>query len=103
MIVLSERCSGYEEILLDRAEQSSTDRDNVAANAIDNLPGTNAITSQEDPAWLRIYFKSLSTVEKVVVEKAHSSDSASVFTVLVYDGEKGTVCGTYITYTGKKG
>ena len=98
MTVLSARCSGYEEILLDRAEQSGTDRGYVAARAIDNKPGTNAVTNKADPVWLRIYFKSLSTVEKVVVEKGYSYATARVFTVSVYDGEKETVCGTY---TGK--
>ena len=98
MLVLITRCSGADEIPLDRAEQSSTYSDLIAAKAIDGDLGTRSITTLEDPAWLRVYFSSSSTVERVVVEKGYSNEAACVFTVSVYDGETETVCGTY---TGK--
>ena len=97
MLVLSARCSGADEIPIDRAEQSST-YFAAAANAIDGDLTTRSKTYQEDPAWLRVYFLSSSDVEKVVIEKGYSKDSSCVFTVSVYDGEVETVCGTY---TGK--
>ena len=98
MLVLITRCSGSEEIPLDRAEQSSTLSIFSAAKAIDGDLTTRSITTLEDPAWLRVYFSSSSTVERVVVEKGKSYDTACVFTVSVYDGGVQTVCGTY---TGK--
>ena len=98
MLVLITRCSGANEIPLDRAEQSSTYGTNTAARAIDGNLGTSSCTSIEDPAWLRVYFSSSSTVERMVVEKSYSYDAACVYTVSVYDGEVQTVCGTY---TGK--
>ena len=94
MLVLITRCFGADEIPLDRAEQSSTNG-NIAARAIDGDLGTSSYTNSEDPAWLRLYFSSSSTVEKVVVEKGYNRDAACVFTVSVYDGEVQTVCGTY--------
>ena len=100
MLVLITRCSGADEIPLDRAEQSSTYGDYTAAKAIDGNLYTGSITTVEDPAWLRVYFSSSSTVERVVVEKGGSSTRACVLTVSVYDGEVQTVCGTY---TGKYG
>ena len=96
MLVLSARCSGADEIPIDRAEQSSTYF--AAANAIDGDLTTRSKTNQEDPAWLRVYFLSSSDVEKVVIEKGYSKDSSCVYTVSVYKGEVETVCGTY---TGK--
>ena len=98
MLVASARCSGSDEIPLDRAEQSSTLTTKIAANAIDGNLDTISRTTYEDPAWLRIYFTSSSTVERVVVEKGRSYNESCVFTVSVYDGETETVCGTY---TGK--
>ena len=102
MLVLIARCSGSEEIPLDRAEQSSTNRRYgdrfIADHAIDGNFTTSSLTSNEDPAWLRVYLTSSSTVERVVVEKDNSPATACVKTVSVYDGEEGTVCGTY---TGK--
>ena len=83
------------EIPLDRGEQSSTHELYVASNAIDNNPITQSYTLTEDPAWLRVYFKSSSTVEKVVVEKGLVHRTTCVWTVSVYDGETETVCGTY--------
>ena len=100
-LVLISRCSGSgsDEIPLDRAEQSSADTsDRIAAYAIDGDITTSSLTTKEDPAWLRVYFSSSSTVGRVVVEKGRSYDAACVLTVSVYDGEVQTVCGTY---TGK--
>ena len=100
MLVLITRCSGADEIPLDRAEQSSifSSTYNAANKAIDGDLGTRSRTTQEDPAWLRVYFSSSSTVERVVVERGFTYDTACVYTVSVYDGETETVCGTY---TGK--
>ena len=95
MLVLITRCFVADEIPLDRAEQSSTYGTYTAAKAIDGDLATNSITTSEDPAWLRVYFTSSSTVERVVVEKGFSYDAVCVFTVSVYDGEVQTVCGTY--------
>ena len=99
-LVLIARCSGSDEIPLDRAEQSSTYSDRTAARATDNDLTTFSMTTKEDPAWLRVYFTSSSTVERVVVERGYCYDAACVLTVSVYDGEVQTVCGTY---TGKVG
>ena len=98
MVIVSARCSGSDEIPLDRAAQSSTYNSRVASYAIDNDLSTGALTTGEKFPWLKIFFQSRSTVKKVVVEHAHSFDAASVYTVSVYDGETETVCGTY---TGK--
>ena len=99
MLVLITRCSGSDEIPLERAEQSSTYRSHrTAAKAIDNDLTTYSATTAEDPAWLRVYFSSSSTVGRVVVERGYSYDAACVWTVSVYDGETEKVCGTY---TGK--
>ena len=95
MLVLITRCSGADEIPLDRAEQSSTYAGYTAARAINGDLGTRSITTLEDPAWLRLFFSSSSTVERVVVEKGYSNSKACVFTVSVYDGGVQTVCGTY--------
>ena len=98
MLVLSAKCSTFSEISLDRAEQSSTFGGNsgeIADNAIDNNLTTYSRTSKEDLAWLRVYFTSSSTVERVVVEKGRSNSANCVYTVSVYEGEVQTVCGTY--------
>ena len=98
MLLLITRCSGSDEIPLDRAEQSSTYIDRIAAMAIDGDINTYSKTTERlmDPAsWLRLYFTSSSTVERVVVEKGYNYGSACVYTVSVYDGETETVCGTY--------
>ena len=100
IVVLIVRCSGSDEITLDRASQSSTWGGRVASNAIDNDLSTESMTNSQHLPWLKIFFKSRSTVKKVVVECAYSFDAASVYTVSVYDGETETVCGTY---TGKFG
>ena len=97
-LVLMARCSGSDEIPLDRAEQSSNYSTYFAARAIDNDIGSRTCTNQEDPAWWRVYFSSSSTVERVLVEKGDNYDASCVYTVSVYDGEVQTVCGTY---TGK--
>ena len=97
-LVLSARCSGSDEIPLDRAEQSSTWGTRIAASAIDSNLATLSTTIDEDPAWWRVYFTRSSTVDRVVVEKGLSYDAACVLTVSVYDGVTETVCGTY---TGK--
>ena len=94
MLVLSARCSS--EIPLDRAEQSSTFGGNIAAYAIDNNLTTYSRTTREDPAWLRVYFNSSTTVERMVVEKGQVTNAeACMLTVSVYDGEIETVCETY--------
>ena len=95
MLVLSARCSGADEIPLDRAEQSSTWSTYSAANARDGDLTTGSITNLEDPAWLRVYFQSPSNVGEVVIEKSYSYDASCVYTVSVYDGEVETECGTY--------
>ena len=95
MLVLIARCSGSDEIPLDRAEQSSTLEAYTAAKAIDGNLKTWSKTTPENPAWLRLYFSSSSTVERVVVEKGHSFDYSCLWTVSVYDGAVQTVCGTY--------
>ena len=92
MLILVAKCS--DEITLDRAEQSST-LNHIAANAIDNNLHTHSHTQAEATPWLRVYFKSKSTVEKVVVEKGYSYGPTCLWTVSVYDGETETVCGTY--------
>ena len=99
MLVLSVRCSGADETHLEltRAEQSSTPTYN-AAEAIDDDTDSFSQTNSEDPAWLRVYFQDSSNVGKVVIEKGYSGSPSCTFTVSVYDGEVGTVCGTY---TGK--
>ena len=100
-LVLIARCSGSDEILLDRAEQSSTLNNNFkfrAASALDGDLTTGSVTTPEDPAWWRVYFTSSSIVERVVVEKGYNEITACVYTVSVYDGETEAVCGTY---TGK--
>ena len=99
MLVLIVRCSGFDEIPLGRAEQSSTYTGRTAANAIDGDLGTSSMTNKDNSAWLRLYFSSSSTVDRVVVEKGHSY-AVCVWTVSVYDGGVQTVCGTY---TGKYG
>ena len=95
MLLLSTRCSGSAEIPLDRAVQSSTYGEAVAAKAIDADLTTRSRTHRADPSWLRVYFKSSSTVGKVVIEKGKSYGLTCVHTVSVYDGETETVCGTY--------
>ena len=95
MLILGATCSGTKVIPLDRAEQSSTHAGNSASNAIDNDFSTTSHTLQETSAWLRVYFKSSSTVEKVVVEEGYVHTTGCVWTVSVYDGETETVCGTY--------
>ena len=101
MVIVSARCSGSDEIPLDRAEQSSTYGVARAAKAIDNDLETNAYTAgTEATSWLRVYFTSSFAVSKVVIEKGKSYAQSGVYTVSVYAGETGTVCGTY---TGKSG
>ena len=58
-LVLIARCSGSDEIDLDRGEagQSSTaDSTCTAAKAVDNDLNTLSCTKEEDPAWFRVYF-----------------------------------------------
>ena len=101
MLLLSTRCSGSDDALpLDRAEQSSTHNNLTASGAVDGDLTTRSRAKREDPAWWRVYFKSSSTVSKVVVEKGNSYSTTCVYAVSVYDGETETVCGTY---TGKSG
>ena len=96
MLVLSVRCYSSSEIPLDRAEQSSKHgKWYIAAKAIDGDLGTRSRTTEENPAWLRVFFSSSSTVGSVVVEKGGHYSAACVITVSVYDGEIETVCGTY--------
>ena len=94
MTVLS--VSGSVEIPLDRAELSSTLDADIAANAIDNDPNTLAKSQKFSGwPWLKVYFKRSSTVSKVVIEKGLSYNERCIFTVSVYNGETGTVCGVY--------
>ena len=95
MVIVSARCSGSDEIPLDRAEQSSTYGVARAAKAIDNDLETNAYTVGTEATWLRVYFTSSFAVGKVVIEKGKSYAQSGVYTVSVYAGETGTVCGTY--------
>ena len=96
MLVLSVRCYSSSEIPLDRAEQSSTyNTTYIAAKAIDGDLGTRSRTTPENPAWVRVYFSSSSTVGRVVVEKGGHYSKSCVFTVSVCYGEIETVCGTY--------
>ena len=97
-LVLIARCSCSDEIPLDRADQSNTFGSYIAASAIDGDLGTQSIALSESSRWLRVYFTSSSTVGSVEVQKGKSYGPACVWTVSVYDGEAGTVCGTY---TGK--
>ena len=99
-LVLIARCSGSDEIPLDRAVQSSTWSPYIAAWAIDGNLGTSSGTNGEDPDWLIVYFTSSSIVERVVVESGHSKSLACVWTVSVYDKETATVCGTYASKDG---
>ena len=87
-------------ISLDRAEQSSTWSNDIAANAIDGDLTTQSAASSESDPWLRVYFEDSSNVGKVVIEKGYSGSPSCTFTVSVYDGDVETVCGTY---TGKYG
>ena len=98
MVVLSEWCSGSDEIPLERATQSSTKNGNKAANSIDNNLNTFSTTNIESPAWMRVYFEQKSIVDKVVVEKGYSGKPGCEIKVSVYDGKEEKVCGTY---TGK--
>ena len=83
-------------IPMERAEQISTLNDKTAANAIDGSSSTNAMTQRADPAWLRVYFKNVLTVETVKIVKSKSYDVVDcVYHVSVYDGDAKTPCGTY--------
>ena len=95
MLILGATCSDADEIPLDRAVQSSTHAGYIASNAIDNDIATASHTLLETSAWLRVYLKSSSPVEKVVVEKGYVYTTGCVWTVSVYDGEAETVCETY--------
>ena len=95
MLVFSARCSGADEIPLDRAEQSSTYITFSAARAIEGDPSTQSVTNADNPAWLRVYFENSSNVEQVVIEKGYSGSSSCVYTVSVYEREIVTACGAY--------
>ena len=95
VLILGASSFDADEIPLERAEQSSTLGGYIASNAIDNDLFTTSYTNTVYPAWLRVYFESSSTVDKVVVEKGLVHSAACVWTVSVYDGETETVCGTY--------
>ena len=97
MLALSAKCSGFDEIPLDRAEQSSDlSLGYVASKAIDNSVASYSLTKKAANNWLSIYFKNSSVVEKVVIVVGYERDSTCVNVVSVMDGEAGTVCGTYI-------
>ena len=99
MLVLSAKCTASaQEIPLVRADSSSTSRisGKTPDKAIDNNPDTAAATSHaESPAWLRFYFESRSSVEKVVVEHGIAYSADSVYTVSVFDEGVETLCGTF--------
>ena len=100
MLALSAKCSGLNEIHLDRAE-SSTFRNGyyTASNAIDNDHKTDAITTESDPSWLEVYFTSVSNVEKVVIERGYTAADCT-FTVSVNNGGQSSLCGTYTNRYG---
>ena len=83
MVIVSARCSGSDEIPLDRAEQSSTYGVAYASKAIDNDLETDAYTLGAEATWLRVYFTSSSAVGKVVIEKGKSYAQSGVYTVHV--------------------
>ena len=97
VLALSAKCFGLNEIHLDRAEQSSTYGyyPASASNAIDNDHDTTAITNPVNPSWLKVYFTSVSNVEKVVIEKGYTHDVYCTFTVHVNAGDQSVSCGTY--------
>ena len=101
VLALSAKCSGLNEIHLDRAEQSSTFGNGyyTASNAIDNDHNTDAITTESDPSWLEVYFTSVSNVEEVVIEKGHTNADCT-FTVYVNNGGLSLLCGTYTKSRG---
>lgn len=91
-----------DEIPLDRADQSTTFNSNSSADrAIDNDPDTRTCTKKQSNPWLRVYFKSVSYVEKVVIEKGFCRSEVCTFSVSVYDGELKTLCGTYTDKSGE--
>ena len=102
VLALSARCSGSNEIQLDRAEQSSTFRigNNPASNAIDNDHNTDAITTESDPSWLKVYFTSVSNVEEVVIEKGYTHVADCTYTVSVNNEGRNLLCGTYTKSRG---
>ena len=100
VLALSARCSGSNEIQLDRAEQSSTLGSYTASNAIDNNLATDAMTTASNPSWLKVYFKSVSNVEKVVIEKGFTRVADCTFTVYVNNGGQSLLCGTYTKSRG---
>ena len=88
VIVLSSVCSGSDEIPLDRAEQSSLFRNNqkwTAEKAIDDKLATRALTARGNNPWLRVYFKTTSIVEKIVIEKGHTYATPCIYSVSVYE------------------
>ena len=97
-LVLIARCSGSDEIPLDRAEQSSKrgiGSGTIATLAIDNDIVTHTYTSQEDPAESLLHQQLYSGESG---DRGHRWDIACLWTVSVYDEEVEPVCGTY---TGK--
>ena len=98
-LALSARCSGSNEIQLDRAEQISTYGSYTASNAIDNNLATTAMTTRSNPSWLKVYFTSVSNVEKVVIEKGYTAADCT-FTVSVNNGGQSVSCGTYTKSKG---
>ena len=92
---------GSNEIPLVRAEQISTQEQSSSADkAIDNDLNTAAVTGGKAYTWLKVYFTTVSNVEKVVIEKGESRATLCAYTVSVVDQGSKTLCGGY---TGKNG
>ena len=90
LIVLSSVCSGSDEIPIDRAEQSSLwkeSQQHTAEKAIDDNLATRAVTALGNNPWLRVYFKTTSIVERVVIEKGHTYATPCIYSVSVYEKE----------------
>ena len=99
MIVLSSVCSGSDEIPIDRAEQSGLWRkQHTAEKAIDDNLATRAVTALGNNPWLRVYFKTTSIVERVVLEKGHTYATPCIYSVYVYEKEVITKLLFYILY-----
>ena len=98
MLVLSARCSGSDEIPLERAEQSSVYY-NISAytaeKAFDNNLGSAMNTDSHDLSpWWRAYFRSFYKVEKVELEKGNGGNNCQ-YNISVLEGSEKKLCGTY--------
>ena len=88
LIILSSVCSGSDEIPIDRAEQAGLHQSNQlwsAEKAIDDNLDTRSVTSKGSNPWLRVYFKTASIVERVVIEKGFTYATSCIYSVSVYE------------------